>query len=250
MASSQRLPPSLLETLKYFDKYDYPLTADELWFWQHGTNYSKQKIKKIYAKTLSAARLKKEKISQAKWKIAFAAGERLGRIPNILAVFVTGSLAMNNATKNDDIDLMLVVAPNTLWITRLWVNLQFWPWRRKPGVLQAPDKICPNLWLDTPHLRLNPKNLYIAHEILQAKLLWEKIPIAQEILRQNSWVNKYLPVAYANLTSRKRIPLSLIQERAGVRFLNLLAFVLQYIYMLPKMTTEKIGLGYAFFHPR
>ena len=30
---------------------------------------------------------------------------------------------------------------------------------------------------------------------------------------------------------------------------ELLAFLAQYLYMRPKMTNEKVGWGFAFFHP-
>lgn len=34
-----------------------------------------------------------------------------------------------------------------------------------------------------------------------------------------------------------------------IRILNLVFFVLQFLYMKSKMTTERVGLSYAFFHP-
>jgi len=253
MASSPRLPPPLLETLKYFDKYDYPLTADELWYWQHGSNYSKRKIKKIYDKSLSPTRIKKEKISQRKWEIAKEAGERLKKVPTVWAVFVTGALAMNNCPADDDIDLMIITAPNTLWLARFFEKFAYLSVRRKPNVKKAPDKICPNLWLDTQHLKLNTQSLYIAHEILQAKCIFDRGGVHQQFLTQNSWVKRYLPIAYksqiANLKPQKIPNWNLGFGNWVLRTANLFFFILQFVYMLPKMTTEKVGLGFAFFHP-
>src|SRR3989344_5071296 len=95
------LPPSLRKTLDYFAKYNYPLTADELWFWQHGTRISKFKIRNLNSNFKSQIsnwqlRRQREKFSQVKWKIAKKVGESLRIFPTIAAVYVTGALAMNN----------------------------------------------------------------------------------------------------------------------------------------------------------
>ncbi|MEK7154527.1 MAG: hypothetical protein AAB697_00195 [Patescibacteria group bacterium] len=243
------LPSSLRKTLDYFAKYSYPLTADELYFWQHGTRISKSKIK--VSKQNFKIRLLREKYSQVKWKIAKRVGEQLRHFPSISAVFITGALAMNNCPANDDIDIMIVTSPNTLWITRFFVNLFLWSNRRLPGQTHAPNKICPNLWLDSSHLQITPHDLYRAHEILQAKVLWDRVHIHSQFLRSNSWVSKYLPIAYKYLSSDPS-PLKGEGNARGevfLKFLNSIFFVIQYLYMKPKMTSERVGPGFAFFHP-
>ena len=199
------LPPSLRKTLDYFAKYNYPLTADELWFWQHGTRISKFKIRNLNSNFKSQIsnwqlRRQREKFSQVKWKIAKKVGESLRIFPTIAAVYVTGALAMNNCPKDDDIDIMIITSPNTLWVTRFFVNLFLWRYRRLPGQTSAPNKICPNLWLDTRNLKLEIRNLRVAHEILQAKVLWDRASVHQQFLHSNSWVSRYLPVAYREST--------------------------------------------------
>ena len=249
------LPPSLRDTLAYFAKYNYPLTAEELWFWQHGTRISKFKIFSLnsnfkFQNSNWQLRKQREEFSKKKWLIAKKVGESLKKFPSITAVFVTGALAMNNCPKDDDIDFMIVTYPNTLWITRFFVNLFLWSNRRLPGQSQAPNKICPNLWLDTRNLKLEIRNLYVAHETLQAKVLWDRAGIHSQFLRTNSWVKKYLPVAFKFQTSNLKIK-PLISNFYYLIFwpLNLLFFLPQYLYMLPKMTSERVNLGFAFFHP-
>ncbi len=256
------LPQSLLNlsnTLSYFDKYDYPLTSEELWYWQHGTQFSKLKIQK-FVKNLKFKNLKlhkqREKFSKAKWVIARHQATKLAKLPFIAAIFVTGALAMDNCPQDDDIDLMIITKPNTLWIARFFVDiyLKFLNLRRLPNtehrIMNINNRICDNLWLDLNNLTLNPKPypLYIAHEILQAKCIFDRGSIHHQFLTQNSWVKKYLPVAYAHSTKKTeyRIPNT---EYLILWPINLLFFIIQYLYMKPKMTTEKVGLGFAFFHP-
>jgi hypothetical protein len=233
------------KTLQYFDKYDYPLTKEELEYWS-GT-----KVKRLPIRPkLEKIRRQREKNSLLKWGIAYAQATKLAKIPFIEAIFVTGSLAMSNCKKSDDIDLMIITSANTLWIVRLIVNLMFVKQRRFPNVKTAPDKICTNLWLDTKNLKLKIKNLYVAHEILQAKCIFDRGGVQYQFLKQNSWVKDYLPNVYKKSIEILKIENLKLIKNLKFKILNYILYCLQYLYMKPKMTTEKIGLGYAFFHPK
>jgi len=249
------LPPSLRDTLAYFAKYNYPLTAEDLWFWQHGTTFSKLEIRNFLGKLGQLEirnwqlRRQREQFSKKKWLIARQVRESLKRFPSIAAVYVTGALAMNNCPENDDIDIMIITSPNTLWPTRFFVNLLLNSLRRHPGDATAPDKICPNLWLDSNHLQITPHDIYRAHEILQAKILWDRAHIHSQFLLANSWVKKFLPVAYSQSLGQLEIR-SIRSINPILYILNILFFLPQYLYMLPKMTSERVSLHSAFFHPQ
>ncbi|MDP1743192.1 MAG: hypothetical protein Q8L51_00210, partial [Candidatus Amesbacteria bacterium] len=195
MAWLRSLSPRHNKTLQYFDKYDYPLTKEELEYWS-GTKVQRLPIRP----KLERIRKQREKYSLLKWGIAYAQATKLAKIPFIEAIFVTGSLAMSNCKKSDDIDLMVITSANTLWIVRLIVNLMFIKQRRFPGVKTAPDKICTNMWLDIRNLKLEVRSLYHAHEILQAKCIFDRGGVQYQFLKQNSWVKDYLPNAYKHLT--------------------------------------------------
>lgn len=260
------LPPSFRDTLTYFDKYDYPLTLDEIKYWSsvtHPLSFPLSLIKRgdrgeFYflpgRSHLVALRRQREKFSQAKWLTAKRVGEKLKKFPSIAAIFVTGALAMNNCPENDDIDLMIVTYPNSLWPTRFFVviYLKLLGIRRHPSTMNyeliTNNQVCDNLWLDAKNLKLKTKNLYVAHEILQAKPLWDRAGVHHKFLTQNSWVKKYLPIAYTHSIKKTEYRISNI-EYLIFWPLNLLFFLFQYLYMLPKMTSEKVGLGFAFFHP-
>lgn len=169
------------DTLEYFDKYDYPLTKRELWLW-HSLRPTNTKRKVGHSSDyyflsgrakLVEIRAKREKYSQQKWLVAKRVGEKLKRIPFIAAVFVTGALAMNNTPIDDDIDLMIVTFPHTLWVSRFLLNLYLSNIRRYPWQKKAPNKICPNLWIDTNNLSIADHDLYHAHEVLQVRPLWD-----------------------------------------------------------------------------
>ena len=271
---------SLANTLSYFARYDYPLTYTEIRRWSSkplplapspGQRHEQSENlgegwgevqKKDGFYFLSGyqnpihLRKQRAKFSKPKWLIARRVGDKLSKIPFIQAIFVTGALAMNNCPADDDIDLMIITSPHTLWLTRLLVYLNIHSFRRKPGVKIAPGLICDNLYLDANSLRLTANNLYTAHEILQAKCIFDRGGTHYGFLTANSWAKDYLPVAYSE--SLKNLKFNNLDLISNLKFkisnllfpINLLLFWLQYLYMKPKMTTERVGLGYAFFHPQ
>ncbi len=269
---------NLFSTLAYFSAFQYPLTAEELWFWQSGRlsltritallkNYPHTKLGFYYLSGQdSTVDLRKNRLASSYYKknLALKTSRIIRFIPWVHAIFITGSLAMDNSPKNDDIDLMVITHPHTLWFTRLLVVITLKIFHlRRPGRLpehssaRVQNKICDNLWLDTDHLALSACNLYTAHEILQAKCIFDRGGIHRLFLTQNPWVRNYLPVAYFQIlkncsndqlikpTVNRQLPI----VKSLLWLINLLSFWVQYLYMRPKITTEKIGLGYAFFHP-
>lgn len=228
------LTPDQLAAVVYADLFGYPLTVKEAKLWA---------IRKTRGENSA------EKLAKAKEITIF-----LKQIPTVQAIFVTGSVGVNNAKAKADIDLMIVTLPDTLWLTRLIVFLAF----KLTGKLKKP--YCPNIFLDTNHLEIPDKNLYVAHEVLQAQCLYDRGDVARKWLEANAWTREYLPRAYKHkmnyvlcikgyagkdgiIHNTYPIPHSLLLP------FELVAFLLQYLYMKNKMTSEQVGWGFALFHP-
>lgn len=191
---------SPLAAVVYADLFGYPLTVKEAKLW--------------------AIRKTRKKYSQEKFNQATEIVALLKKIPTIEAIYLTGSAAVKNAKKTADVDLMIITLTNTAWLTRavVFTILKI--------VQKFKNPVCPNIFLDLNHLEIKNKNLYTAHEVLQAKCLYEKNKTSIKWLDANKWVKEYLPIPF-----------------------ELLAFVVQYFYQKPKQTNEKVGWGYMFFHP-
>lgn len=213
---------AILRTLAYSDIFDYPLTEEEIWKWLVLENRrQKTEDRKRFAHSLGFAlnsrqirvtkgfyhlpireeivkiRQQRRIYSKLKLKLAEKVAGILRLIPWIKLIGITGALAMNNADKDDDIDLLIITAKNRLWLTRLFsVSLvELIGKRRRPGDKKVKDKICLNMLLDESHLTIPEKerDLFSAHEVCQMKPLWEKDRTYQEFLKANQWSQEFLP---------------------------------------------------------
>lgn len=209
-----KIQTAILRTLAYADVFAYSLTLEELHRFligQKTDNPSLKKALKTFKKIFSKGdyfflknkekniylREKREKWSQRKWLLARKVARWLRLIPWIKMVAVTGNLAMDNAEKNDDIDLLIVTARKRLWLTRLLTNflVEIVANRRRPSDKEVKDKICLNMFLDENHLKLpiREQNLFTAHEICQLKPIWARNQLYQKFIQENLWCQKFLP---------------------------------------------------------
>ena len=208
---------AILATLHYHDLFDYPLSLDELkqWLYQYQLT-SNSKIEKTINKLVQAGKLtskseflllpgrekiarsrqRKEKESYQKVLKAKKIVRYLQAVPGILMIGLTGNVAMGNAQKEDDIDLLIITRANHLWLVRLVVMI----WLQLLGIKRQPqkesltkDKICPNLWLDETALVISEQNPYIAHEILAVQTLFDKNQTYRRFCRVNKLICAFLP---------------------------------------------------------
>ena len=116
---------------------------------------------------------------------------RLGKIPTVEAVFLSGSLATGKATQASDIDLFVIVRPGTIWCTRaeVFVLLKIFRQLAKPD--NHAGKICPNHFITSDNLELNEKNAYSAEMFSQNVPLYDPRNIFVEFAEANGWVREF-----------------------------------------------------------
>lgn len=256
-------------SLKYHDIFNYPLSEDELTKWKFNTQslnidghiFSKIRKLKIESRngfyflkgknTLVKKRLERERYSKHKLTIAKKASRILRQIPYIKFVGITGSLAMNNAGKDSDIDLIIITSQNRLWTTRLiayFYLLLNGIKVRKPRDKNENDKLCLNMWIDETKLGWNKRdrNVYAAHEISQIVPLIDKDEMYRKLIQTNHWIFFYWPNALVQPTRIKTKKAGHIKKAGALE--NIL-YRLQSIYMAKKITNENVGLHIALFHP-
>jgi predicted nucleotidyltransferase len=253
------LRSSEIFSIIYHDIFDYPLTFFELKKWKLNKSIGTKKVivkkNSFYflkeREEIIKKRLKRKKYSEDKFKIAKKVSLILGKIPTIKLVAITGALAMNNADKGSDIDLMIITKNNTLWTTRLisYLLINIYGFKvRKPKDNNQKDKLCLNMWLDEEDLvwKNENRNIYSSHEIAQIIPLINKDNTHEKLLNKNSWILDFWPSA---VKLNKNFKFKKVKSSKSFSFIEKLAFNLQYVYMKNKISREVITSTRAIFHP-
>lgn len=252
------LHSAVSKTRAYSSFFNFPLTPEEIHFWliTPKTVSSSQIYNFVHPLSKSLAQKRKQLSLDTNRKIAYAKklSSVLKYVPGLRLLALTGSVAAQNSRPLDDIDLLLITTPHSIWLVRplviLIISLFFK--RRHPYESHnaAANAFCPNLWLDTLSLSVpaNKRNLYTAHEVLQIKPLIDKNNTFQAFLQANSWTSQFLANAYS-LQRNKKVKVKSDSKLFSLAIpFNTLFYIFQRLYMKPKITTESVGLHYAYLH--
>ncbi len=217
----------IYKTLRYFHFFEYAPTFDELYLYTERKMTQERLRKKlselIKQKTIKINRLnnlnrytlggysreyihirKRQFYSKQKIKKIKTYLRILSFFPQIEFVGISGSVAMLDADKTDDIDLMVISTPHRMWTARfvalLTAKILGIARGRTEKRGQYDSKICLNLFFDGSNVRLPVKKrtLYGAHEVLQMKPVIDKSNAYSRFLRANLWVLKIFPNAKGN----------------------------------------------------
>jgi hypothetical protein len=171
------LEGAILSTLAYSDIFDHPLTLDELHKFltvpaeRNEIEACASQMEEVSCKDgyyfladrpeVIEIRKQREDDSRKAFRRAMFYGRIMGRLPFVRMVALTGSLAMLNLSKNNDMDYMLVAKPGRVWTARAFALLL------GRLVRLFGDVICPNVIVSEKALEWDARNLYTAREFAQ-----------------------------------------------------------------------------------
>jgi len=264
-----KLSTAIFLTVCYADIFDFPLTFDELYarlvtneqiprkrVFNHLEKGKKQILYRegYYYLSGRAQLIKKRRErninSEQKYDTALSIIKYLSFIPGIRLIGISGSLAVKNCDKSDDIDLFIITEKNMLWIVRFIMVCLLFLFNRKRSTedKKAQDKICTNMFLSIDSLAISVKkrSLYMAYEIGLMKVIVNKKNTYENFISKNRWAQHFLPhlIPSAKAKQTRSSIVSVVSQPV-----NNLLFYFQYLYMKKRITREKIGRTFAFFHP-
>lgn len=119
--------------------------------------------------------------------------------PWVEMVAVGNTLAWWNTRPESDIDLFIVCAPGTVWLTRLCVvtPFAFLGWRPGPGV---QDPLCFSFFvsrnaLDMRPLRLSIEDPYFAYWLRSLIPVFDRDTVFLQLQKENAWAMDEIPNA-------------------------------------------------------
>lgn len=264
----QGIQKSVLATLTYSNHFGFPLTLSELSARLIQSSCTKIKLAKAISDLVAQKKIEKrgdyyylpgrmllisrreqnKHTSLPVFSKAKHLATKLSKVSGVLAIYLTGSLAMSNSTLDSDIDFMIITNDNRLWTTRFLLTLYttLLGLRRTPHSKSYASKLCLNLYLSPAAYLLPPqkRSLYTAYELIQAVPLFDPTDTHSKLLSANAWIQDYLP----NFSLPKH-PSPVPPEYRNTGVLEYFLYHLQLFYMKRKITREYITRDSAFFHP-
>lgn len=201
------LGKSVIKTLAYYDIFEYPLTAEEI-YQNLGTNSvssldvlneieSLSKKELIFKKNnfyllrnndvLISRRISGNNLAEKKINSAYRMTRFISKFPYVRAILLSGSISKGYMEEDSDVDYFIITHPNRLWVTRLLLMLF-----KKIFLLNSRKVFCINYFVDTETLEIEEKNIFTATELATLIPTYGK-DLYDELYNKNSWIRDFYP---------------------------------------------------------
>ncbi len=196
----------LRRTLLYYEIFDHPLTADEIFYLFPANSLSRVTMSswldkltdegllsaadgffQLNGRQFSKIRAERHRRARRRMRIARFMAHIIKRFPFVRAVFISGDLSKGVANPRSDIDYVIITSPGRLWITRTLLMLF-----KKLFLLNSKKYFCLNYYIDTECLTLQERNYYTATEIAHLKPLFN-MELYLRYLNANNWIKEFFP---------------------------------------------------------
>lgn len=212
----------VLNTIIYFDIFDYPLTVSEIYTYLYtggmdvppfsleevdNVLQQSEALKKILTTSsgfyflkgrqeIIKTRLERYNLADKKFKIALRAIWLLKFFPFIKMVAVCNNLAYQNARAESDIDFFIITAKNRLYFTRFWATL-FLSLLGLRGK-KITNRICLSFFtteenMDFSKLPIAAEDVYLTFWMATLWPTYAREDFYEKFLDKNLWLKKYLP---------------------------------------------------------
>ncbi|MDA1169314.1 MAG: hypothetical protein O3A36_03175 [bacterium] len=217
------LEQSILDTIRFFDLYDMPVTATQIWqnlvvansHDEHHvllreiqasiatSEFLREKIATKWGystltgrQDLVVKKLRRHAISQDKWKIVQRCASFLACVPFVRALAGSGSLAVDNTKYSSDLDIFVVAQEGRIWTVRLFLLgvSALLGRRRTYGEAYAPDMLCINHYITNKSLLISPdiQNVCMAMQYASLIPIYNDSLIREFHQRNSGWMNRFL----------------------------------------------------------
>ncbi|MFH0891349.1 MAG: hypothetical protein V1867_01050 [Candidatus Falkowbacteria bacterium] len=215
---NQKINEAIIRTIAFFDMFDYPLTAFEIWqycdtasaFEEITAVLKKEDLKGILEeqggfyffsgrKRSVETRARRYNYAKEKLKRAILVARIFKFIPWINLIALSNVIGADNLKDESDIDLFIVTEPKRIWITRFFCAGFLKLLDLRPKENKTKNKICLNFYvaagsLDLKSLTLNGgKDIYFVHWLAGLIPVFDKHGTYGALIEKNGWVLEYLP---------------------------------------------------------
>ena len=197
----------IILTLLYYDIFNYPLKAEEV-FRFLGTDHIdladiKRELKGLKRKKLifqfgdffsvqnsevnAVRRSRGNDFAARSLPLARRKANLISKFPFVRAVMASGSLAKGYMDQNSDLDFFIITEPGRLWIARTLLVMY-----KRLFLFNSHKHFCVNYFIDSNHLEIEEKNLFTATELATIIPLYGR-EFYYDLQKANSWISTLFP---------------------------------------------------------
>ena len=183
------LSRDIVATVAYYDAMDFPLTGFEIWKYLMATGEEKDRVSlEVVLATLETEEIKKRLVSDRGWyavrgredlfdkrwtrerrsEIKMKRIQKLAQVlrwvPFVRMVALTGSVAMKNAKRDSDWDMLISVRAGHIWMGRVLVTGVLHLIGKRRWGTHHRDRACLNFWITSESLEITLKDWFSSHE--------------------------------------------------------------------------------------
>ncbi|PIT94177.1 hypothetical protein COU00_00300 [Candidatus Falkowbacteria bacterium CG10_big_fil_rev_8_21_14_0_10_43_11] len=226
----RQLEQAVLQTLAYFDVFNFPLTDWEIYKYLWVDNLADKKISYFQARevlahlpavecqdgfyflagqsALISLRKQRQIIAREKYQRARRVAVLFSVWPFIKMIAVCNSLAYDNARAESDIDFFIIAKTGKTWTVRFLTTLILKILRLRPTKKTKQDKICVNFIISEGALNLEPLliagDVYFKYWLKQLVPLYNQGDIFQKFIQANDFIGNSINSAVPALCRNQR----------------------------------------------
>jgi len=220
-----QIKEAIIRVIVFFDLFDYPLSAYEIWEYLDkviALNLIIEIIPEINnisqtngfyflsgREEIITTRQKRNNYSIRKIKIARRFIRIFSLLPFIKVIALSNSIGQHNLRDGSDIDFFIISAPRRVWLTRLFCAGIAKLLNSRPTAQNKRDKICLSFYLTSNNLNLDSLKLsgedpYFHYWLRGLVLLYNKDKSYEDFLRANKLLFSELSSSQKNAPVKKR----------------------------------------------
>lgn len=203
-----------IRAVLFFDLFDYPLTAYEIWRYLEIPS-SLSQIVSLLDEGISGIehrsgfyfvsgrdkivleRIRRYNVSREKLRLAKRSIRLLRHLPGIKFIGIANLIGAHNWRPNSDIDLLIISSPGRIWTSRFFAAGLMKILKRRPQGINKANKICLSFYatanhLDFSGLRLNSFDPYFTYWLADLLPVYGH-GIYPRLIMANSWLSRELP---------------------------------------------------------
>lgn len=224
------LQHSILKTLLYYDIFNYPLKANEVYKFLPTNSVKIRDVENTLEKLSSekmifrfgeffsiqndernvVRRKKGNDMAKKCMAIAQSRAKLISGFPFVRAVLASGSFSKGYMDEKSDLDFFVITAPERLWISRTIIVLF-----KRLFFFNSHKYFCCNYFVDVDHLQIEEKNLFTATELATLIPLFGD-RLHKKMIEVNPWLKKFFPnyeIDPVHHFTERTKPLKILLER-------------------------------------